>query len=94
MFKIVDGVRTNLTSAEIAELQAGRAAEEARRPDNMRMLRNGKLAESDWTHTSDFTPELSAEIKANWTEYRQALRDLTAHKNWPNLEDADWPTAP
>jgi len=28
------------------------------------------------------------------TTYRQALRDLPTHENWPNLEDADWPTKP
>jgi hypothetical protein len=26
--------------------------------------------------------------------YRQALRDITAHANWPNLADGDWPTKP
>jgi hypothetical protein len=28
------------------------------------------------------------------TTYRQALRDLPSHTNWPNLADADWPTKP
>lgn len=29
-------------------------------------------------------------------DYRQALRDITDHANWPNLLDSDWPveTAP
>jgi len=27
-------------------------------------------------------------------EYRQALRDITTHPNWPNLEDSDWPVKP
>jgi len=26
--------------------------------------------------------------------YRQALRDITSHDNFPNLSDADWPTKP
>ena len=26
--------------------------------------------------------------------YRQALRDITTHANWPNLADGDWPTKP
>lgn len=26
--------------------------------------------------------------------YRQALRDITTHANWPNLADSDWPTKP
>jgi hypothetical protein len=26
--------------------------------------------------------------------YRQALRDITSHSNWPHLSDEDWPTKP
>lgn len=26
--------------------------------------------------------------------YRQALRDITTHANWPDLADSDWPTKP
>ena len=53
-----------------------------------RSTRDSKLAETDWHGMSDVT--MSSEM----TTYRQALRDITAHENWPNLEDADWPTAP
>jgi hypothetical protein len=53
-----------------------------------RSTRDAKLAETDWHGMSDVT--MSSEM----TTYRQALRDITAHENWPNLEDADWPTAP
>ena len=28
------------------------------------------------------------------TTYRQALRDITTHSNWPHLEEDDWPTKP
>ena len=27
-------------------------------------------------------------------DYRQALRDITKHSNWPNLKPTDWPTKP
>lgn len=27
-------------------------------------------------------------------DYRQALRDITDHANFPNLSDSDWPTKP
>ena len=27
-------------------------------------------------------------------DYRQALRDLPTHSNWPDLKDEDWPTKP
>jgi hypothetical protein len=50
--------------------------------------RNTLLSETDWTGMSDVT------MTSGMTTYRQALRDITAHDNWPNLEDADWPTKP
>jgi hypothetical protein len=53
-----------------------------------RSTRDSKLAETDWHGMSDVT--MSSEM----TTYRQALRDITAHENWPNLQDADWPTKP
>ena len=27
-------------------------------------------------------------------DYRQALRDITTHSNWPNLNPEDWPVKP
>ena len=53
-----------------------------------RSNRDAKLAETDFYALSDVT--MSAEM----TTYRQALRDITDHANWPNLEEADWPTKP
>jgi hypothetical protein len=57
-----------------------------------RNTRNQLLSDSDWTQIPDSA--LTDEAKALWVTYRTALRDLTAHANWPNLEDADWPTKP
>jgi len=31
---------------------------------------------------------------AEITAYRQALRDITDHANFPNLQDTDWPETP
>ena len=56
------------------------------------MIRKGLLPSSDWTQLPD--SPLSDSKKAEWATYRQALRDLTTHSNWPNLEEADWPTKP
>jgi len=56
--------------------------------ERVRSERDRLLAETDWTGLSDVT--MSAEM----TTYRQALRDITSHANFPNLEDADWPTKP
>ena len=53
-----------------------------------RKKRDDLLAETDYLALSDNT--LSAEM----TTYRQALRDITDHANWPNLSDDDWPTKP
>jgi len=58
--------------------------------------RNRRLAETDWMACSDVT------MSDAWKTYRQALRDITSHSNWPNLKvpdmdgsgDNDWPTKP
>ena len=53
-----------------------------------RSTRNTKLAETDFYALSDVT--MTDAIKT----YRQALRDLPTHSNWPNLKDSDWPNKP
>lgn len=53
-----------------------------------RELRNRLLAETDYFALSDVI--MSDSMQA----YRQALRDITDHANWPNLSDSDWPTKP
>ena len=54
----------------------------------LRRQRNAKLAETDFHAMSDVT------LADNMKTYRQALRDLPDHSNWPNLEEDDWPTKP
>ena len=61
--------------------------DEEKAADN-RNERNRLLAETDWMANSDVT--MSDEMRT----YRQALRDLPTHSNWPSLEDSDWPTKP
>ena len=58
----------------------------------LREYRNRLLDKSDWAVMQD--SPLSDSKKAEWATYRQALRNLPTHSNWPNLEDADWPTPP
>ena len=72
------------------ETQAENAAafELQNNSDNVRLARNTKLAESDWMGLSDNS------MSAEWTEYRQALRDITGHESFPVLEDSDWPVTP
>ena len=83
MFADIEGGKTK--SEQEAEYQATLDAATA---VGHRETRNAKLAETDWTGLSDVT------MADNMKTYRQALRDLPTHSNWPNLEDADWPTKP
>ena len=56
--------------------------------EHARSNRDARLMETDWWALSDLT------MTAEQTAYRQALRDITSHANWPYLDEADWPTAP
>ena len=53
-----------------------------------RFKRDNLIALTDYYALSDRT--MSDEIRT----YRQALRDITAHENWPYLADSDWPIKP
>jgi len=53
-----------------------------------RAARDNLISVTDFYALSDVT--MSAEM----TTYRQALRDITSHANWPHLNDDDWPTKP
>lgn len=55
-----------------------------------RYRREESLKETDWTQMND--SPLSDADKLKYRAYRQALRDLTTHENWPNLNQEDWPT--
>ena len=79
-----DGVTTTKAQHEAAY----QATLDANVAESNRNKRDGLLAETDWTGMSDVT------MTSAMTTYRQALRDITDHANWPNLEDADWPTKP
>jgi len=67
--------------------------------DRLRQLRkerNQKLVASDWTQASDYPSfifPLSDAKRAEWTTYRQSLRDLPTTADmtaWPDV----WPTEP
>jgi hypothetical protein len=79
-----DGVTTTKSQHEAA-YQATLDASTAERHRNTRA---SLLAETDFYALSDVT------MTDAMTAYRQALRDLPSHSNWPNLEDSDWPTKP
>lgn len=77
----IDWVVTGKTEEEIQAYDDDIAA-------SNRLIRNSLLAETDWSAMSDVTMTDAQRV------YRQALRDITTHSNWPNLEEADWPTKP
>jgi hypothetical protein len=79
-----DGVTTTKAEHEAAY----QATLDAKTATANRTKRDGLLAETDYFALTDVT------MDAAMTSYRQALRDITAHANWPNLEEADWPTKP
>lgn len=74
----ITGAASTISDERILELK-----EECERSN-----RNELLVSTDWWGVSDRTMS-DAEKK-----YRQDLRDLPTHSNWPNLEDSDWPTKP
>ena len=83
----------DLTDSEKAAVQKEVADQTAARN---REERNRRLAETDWMACSDVT------MSNDWKTYRQALRDITTHSNWPNLKvpdmdgsgENDWPVKP
>ena len=79
-----DGVTTTKAEHEAA-YQAGL---DDNAGEAVRAKRNTLLAETDYFALTDVT------MDAAMTSYRQALRDITDHANFPNLDDADWPTKP
>ena len=55
-----------------------------------RGMRDGMLGDSDWTQLPDNLTESKTQ---EWATYRQALRDLPSHNNWPHVNE-DWPVEP
>lgn len=88
----------NVVDLSADEISAITTAANDRAAKGVRDRRNRLLAESDWTQMND--SPLSNEDKTSWATYRQALRDITSHANFPNLDTGingdggDWPVAP
>jgi hypothetical protein len=85
---LVDGVWT------IGWTTSSKTAEETQAWDDSmassnRGQRDSLLTQSDWTQVADAPVDAAA-----WATYRTALRDITSHANWPNLNEADWPVKP
>ena len=95
---MIDGVET-----EIDETHASHSSNRSKQVDfteryfgdtvteeQVREVRNALLISTDWTQL----PDVPDTIKNKYTAYRQSLRDLTKHKNFPNLKHEDFPTKP
>ena len=78
-----------LTSDEIAAIAAAVVASTKLRN---RTERDKKLAACDWVVIKAL--EAGTSVASDWVTYRTALRDITAHSNWPDLDAGDWPTSP
>lgn len=70
------------------EFQETAPAEPVPTEDEARNVRDKKLADTDVWALSDRT------MTADQTAYRQSLRDLPTHANWPALGNDDWPVYP
>ena len=79
-----DGVTTTKAEHETAY----QASLDAKVAEAKRRVRDDLISATDFYALTDVT------MNASMTTYRQALRDITEHSNWPNLEEADWPTKP
>ena len=87
----------DLTDSEKAEVQTEKNNILA---EVQRAERNRRLQETDWMALGDVV------MSEEWKTYRQALRDITKHENWPNLKESglhppqagsdvsDWPEKP
>jgi hypothetical protein len=72
-----------------AEQEAAYQAQlDAKVAEANRSKRNTLIAETDYLALSDNT------LTEDMAAYRQALRDISSHANWPNLSEADWPVKP
>jgi hypothetical protein len=87
---------TDMTSDERAAVVTAANAATAQRN---REERDRRLASCDWVVTKAL--EAGGSVPSAWSTYRTALRDITTHSNWPNLNypdmdgsGGDWPTEP
>lgn len=76
----------------VVDIPIDNAAVTAELTIKTRQERDDYLSWCDWTQGAD--SPLSDSKKAEWATFRQALRDLPTHSNWPDLQEEDWPTEP
>ena len=95
---IEDGVvyLHKIEALDDSQKAAAQTARDNASAESTRAERNRRVAETDWMANSDVT------MTDAWKTYRQALRDITKHSNWPYLKipapdgsgENDWPVKP
>lgn len=98
------GTKSDNTTDEIIDISSSTASEiqssygytsvaagwPNNRAEQYKKVRLILLQYSDKLVPTDLPSSLLTPMKT----YRQALRDLPDHANWPNLNDDDWPVMP
>ena len=87
----INGVTRQMTAAEETERDNEEAAANSfeARIKMVREKRNELIADSDWMGNSDVT------MPADWTTYRQNLRDITNGVDTvEKINNITWPTKP
>ena len=88
--KVVNGVYTDLSEAELAQREADIEAHDLDM-NGIRSQRNGMLRECDWTQLPG--GPLTDEQKTAWDTYRDELRDYPAQSDRVSTLP-EWPTPP
>jgi len=87
LYEIVDGAAVSKADSVIA------AQNKVKVDIEMRTIRDGMLADSDWTQMSDV--RFSVGVQSAWATYRQALRTVPANNaDCVSINDINWPTPP
>jgi len=87
LYEIVDGAAVSKADSVIS------AQNKVKVDIEMRTLRDGMLADSDWTQMPDV--RFNAGVQTAWATYRQALRNVPANNaDCISINDIVWPTVP
>jgi len=87
LYEIVDGAAVSKADSVIA------AQNKVKVDIEMRTIRDGMLADSDWTQMPDV--RFSVGVQSAWATYRQSLRNVPANNaDCISINDIVWPTPP
>lgn len=82
-----ENIIREMNDAEYTEWLNEAPKRELQQAESVRVERNNKLKDSDWTQVSD-----SPVNQATWAIYRQALRDVPSQAGFP--WEVQWPNKP